>query len=451
MIITKKRLSRRTLLRGFGASVALPLLDSMIPALTPARLTAAQPVSRFGVVYVGNGMMMDRWMPAGDGAAFEFSPILEPLRPFRERLLVLSGLADAPADPLPGEGTGDHARAGATFLSGVHPKKTGGADIQAGVSMDQIAAKVLGQETQLGSLELALDSPGEFAGGCDGDYSCAYTNTISWRAPATPLPMDNDPRAVFERLFGDSASTDPAERLARIRRDRSMLDSVTRTVARLQRDLGPRDRTKLAEYLDAVRDIERRIQKAESQNSRELPTTERPAGVPASFEEHAKLMYDLQVLAYQCDLTRVITFMVSKEVSTRSYPEIGVPDSHHPLSHHQNDPVKLDILAKINTYHVQMFAYFLDKLRATADAGGSLLDNTTILYGTGISDSNLHLHGNRPILLAGGGAGRFKGGRHLRYPKDTPLTNLHLTLLDKLGVPVEHLGDSSGRLDQLSL
>src|SRR5262245_22120381 len=358
MIITKKHLSRRTILRGFGASLALPLLDGMVPALSALSQTAARGIRRMAVVYVPNGMMMPDWTPKGEGTAFEFSPILAPLQAYRDKLVVISGLADKHGWPQGDEGAGDHARASATFLTGVHAKKTEGSDIQAGISMDQIAAGTLGQETQLASLELALESV-ELLGACDAGYSCAYANTIAWRSPTTPLPMENDPRAVFERLFGGADTTDAASRAARVAKEKSILDSVTDRVRELQRGLAPRDQVKIGEYLDAVRDIERRIQKVEEQSARELPVVDRPAGIPPTFEEHARLMFDLLLLAFQTDMTRVSTFMLGREVSGRAYPEIGVPDSHHPTSHHQNDPEKLRKLEKINTFHLKQFVYFL--------------------------------------------------------------------------------------------
>jgi hypothetical protein len=363
---------------------------------------------------------------------------------------VLSGLDDRPGLPLPNEGAGDHARAASTFLTGVHVKKTEGADIRAGVSMDQIAARELGKETQIASLEMTMEYT-EMLGACDAGYSCAYSNTISWRGPSTPLPMEMDPRAVFERLFGDGDSTDRAARLARIQEDQSILDALVEDVARLGRRLGARDRSKLAEYLDAIRDVERRIGKAEEQSARELPVVARPAGVPASFEEHAKLMFDLLALAYQADLTRVGTFMMGHEVSSRAYPEIGVPDAHHPISHHQGDKEKIAKCAKVNAFHMQMFAHFLEKLRSTPDGDGSLLDSSILIYGSGMSDGNDHLHLDLPVLLAGGGAGQIKGGRHVRYPKETPVTNLHISVLDKLGIPIDSFGDSTGKLGGLSL
>ena len=449
MIVTKKHLSRRTVLRGIGATLALPLLDGMVPALSALARTAAAGVRRLGIIYAPNGMNMRQWLPKGEGADFELSPTLELLAPFRDQLLVLSGFADKYGWPTADEGTGDHARAAATFLTGVHIKKTEGADIQCGISMDQIAAATLGKATQLASLELAIESV-EFLGACDAGYSCAYANTISWRTPTTPMPMENDPRAVFERLFGGSDSTDATARIARIHKERSILDSVAEGVAGLQRGLGSRDRAKLDEYFDAIRDVERRIQRAEEQSARELPVVEQPAGIPATFEEHARLMFDLLTLAYQTDMTRVSTFMLGKEVSVRAYPEIGVPDAHHSVSHHQNNPEQLAKLGKVNAFHVKQFGYFLDKLRSTPDGDGSLLDHSMLLYGAGISDSNVHLHDNLPLVLAGGADGRTKGGRHLQYAKDTPVTNLYLSMLDKVGVAAENVGDSTGRIEHLS-
>jgi hypothetical protein len=450
MIITKKSIPRRTVLRGLGTALALPLLDSMVPALSALGRTAARPKTRLGIVYVPHGAVMNKWTPAVDGDAFELSPILQPLQPFRKRLAVISGLDNRPALALQGEPAGGHGRIGAAFLTGVHAKPTEGADFRAGVSIDQIAASRLADETELASLELGLEST-DLAGACDVGFSCAYVNTLCWRSPTTPLPMENNPRAAFERLFGDSASTDSSARLARIESDRSLLDSVTEKVGDLQRGLGAPDRVKLAEYLEAVRDIERRIQKAEGQSARELPLVEAPSGsIPAAFDEYAKVMLDLQVLAYQSDLTRVITFMIGKELSNRTYPEIGVPDPHHPLSHHQNDPQKLEKLSRVNILHAQLFAYYLEKLASTPDGDGSLLDQIVLLYGSGMGDSNLHDPRNLPLLIAGGGSGLIRGGRHLRYPKETPLTNLYLTILEKVGVPVERIGDSTGALELLS-
>ena len=448
-MITKKTLPRRTVLRGLGASLSLPLLDGMVPALEATRNTAAAPVRRFGAVYVPNGVEMRAWTPPGPAGPLELTPVLEPLAPVREHVNVLSGLADKVAIPREGEGVGDHARAASTWLTGVHVKKTEGPDIQAGTSMDQIAARAFGQETQLTSLELAIDSV-EVLGACDQGYSCAYVNTIAWRNPTTPLPMENNPRAVFERLFGATDSTDVEARLARLRQDRSILDFVTGEADALRRALGAGDRLKLAQYLDAVRDVERRIQMAEEQSDREIPVVEQPVGIPDTFEEHCRLMFDLLLLAYQTDLTRVSTFMFGKEVSGRSFPEIGVPGGHHGYSHHQNIPENLEMLARINTHHVRQFGYFLEKMQATPDGDGSLLDHSLFIYGSGISDGNLHFHLDLPTLLAGGAAGRVRGGRHLRYPSDTPVANLHVAVLDKLGLPVEAFGDSTGALGYLT-
>ncbi len=449
MIITRKSIPRRTILRGLGTTLALPLLDSMVPALAAASRNAAKPPVRLGFVYHPTGMIMSRWTPEKDGAGFEFTPTMKALEPFRDRLIVTSGLAQVNGRAL-GDGPGDHAREGATWLTGVHPKKTEGAGIHAGISADQIAAKELGKYTQLASLELGLETP-SLAGGCDSGYSCAYTNTVSWRTPTTPLPMEVNPRVVFERLFGDGDSTDPAARLALLKERRSILDYVTGSINRLETKLGPGDRSKLGEYLEAIRDIERRIQKAEQQNATaRLPVMDRPSSAPEAFEDHARLMMDLQVVAFQTDMTRVIAFMLGRAGSNRSYRTIGISDGHHSITHHQNDPVKIDNVAKIDAYLVKTFAYYLEKLRATPDGEGSLLDHCMIVYGSSLSDANLHTHHDLPILVAGGGVGQLKGGRHLRYPKETPLNNLLLNLLDKAGVPTENFGDSTGKLAYLS-
>ena len=446
MIITKKAIPRRTVLRGLGATVALPLLDGMVPALTALSKTAAKPTIRWGVVYVPNGVVIKEWTPAAEGAAFEFTRILQPLEPFRDQLLVLTGLTQN-RDGETAKSGAVHGRCATRFLTGVIPKPWGqeGYDFHADISLDQVAAKELGQHTQLPSLEFALDSGDVGTGTCDGGYSCAYSHTITWRGPTTPLPMEYNPRVVFERLFGDGGSTDPRARLARAQRDRSLLDSVTAEVADLQRGLGTVDRARLSEYLDAVRDVEHRIQMAEEQSGRELPTFDQPAGVPATFGEHARLMFDLQVLAYQSDLTRVITFMVGREFSSRTYPEVGAPGGHHPLSHERSADSQ-EQLTRINVYHVTQFAYYLERLRATPDGEGSLLDHVIINYGAGMCEGN-HRPENLPIVLAGGGAGQLKGGYHLRYPGDTPLANLHLTVLEKLGMRMDTIHDSTGTLD----
>src|SRR5262245_45929734 len=441
MIVTKKAIPRRTILRGFGTALALPLLDSMIPALNAAAGTAASGVKRFGAVYVPNGMIMNKWTPATEGAGFEFTPILKPLEPFRDHLVVLTGMNSKPPALKPGEDPGVHARASTRFLTGMPPKFTTGSDLLAGVSTDQMLAKAIGQDTALASLELSMEST-ESAGTCNPGFSCAYTSTISWRTESTPLPMENNPRVVFERLFGEGGTTDVRRRSERLAQDRSILDSITDRVRLLSREVGTADRAKLGEYLEAVRDVERRIQRAEQHNTA-LPTMDHPAGIPESFAEHAKLMYDLQLIAFQSDVTRVSTFMMGREFTGRQYPEIGVPDAHHPISHHQGDPEKLAKLAIINTFHTTLFAYFLEKLKATPDGDGTLLDHVTLLYGAGMSEPNAHSPENLPILLAGGGAAGFTPGRHIRFAAGTPLANLNVTLLNRFGVATEHLGDSN--------
>ena len=393
---------------------------------------------------------MDRWTPAGEGTGFAFAPTMKALEPFREDLLVLSGLAQVNGRAL-GDGSGDHARAGATWLTGVHPKKTEGADIHAAISADQIAARDLGKFTQLSSLEIGLEAP-TLAGSCDTGYSCAYTNTISWRSPTTPNPMEVNPRAVFERLFGEADSTDPAARLASLSEQRSILDYVAADVSRLKSRLGASDSRKLTEYLEAIRDIERRIQKAEERSaSVKLPEMERPSSIPEEFEEHARLMMDLMVIAYQTDMTRVISCMLAREGSNRSYRSIGVPDGHHSVTHHQGDPEKIEKTTKINQLHAQTFAYLLQKMHSTPDGDGTLLDHSMMLYGSSISDGNAHTHDNLPIVLVGGACGQIKGGRHVVFPKETPMNNLLLTMLSKAGVHTPgELGDSNGFLDHLS-
>jgi hypothetical protein len=451
MIITKKSLSRRTLLRGMSATLALPLLDSMVPALTALSQTAARKVRRLGVVYVPNGIIEEYWTPSQEGAGFEFTPTLKPAEASREHLLVVSGLDNRAAMPVAGEQLGSHSRPSAAFLTGVHAKRTQGSALQLGISMDQIAAQTLGRETQLPSLELSLEGADTVngVGTCDTGYSCAYLN-ISWRNETTPMPRDTNPRVVFERLFGDAATTDPSVRLARAQRRRSILDSVMDKVSALRRELGAADRAKISEYLEAIRDVERRIQVAEAQAGRELPVLESPAGIPVSFDEHARLMYDLLVLAYQVDLTRVFSFMIGREQSGTTYPQIGVPDPHHPITHHSGDRVKIEKVAKINQYHVKLFAEFLQKLKATPDGEGSLLDNSMILYGACLREANTHAHDNLTFALAGGGTGQLKSGRHVRCRQGTPMTDLQLTMLHKVGVNVDHFGDSEGELNEIS-
>jgi hypothetical protein len=436
MIITKMSLPRRTVLRGLGASLALPLLDAMIPAFVPALKGAAKPVKRLGVVYVPNGMAMEFWTPKEEGRGFGLPPILVPLEAYQNQMLVVTGLKAfwTPA----------HAGASTTFLTGA-AGVAGETAPRADISMDQVVAKEYAKETQLASLELAIDGRAN-AGQCSGNHSCVYTNTISWRSRTTPLPMENNPRAVFERMFGDASSTDPAARRARMERDRSIIDSVNDKIGTLKGAVGPQDRLKIDEYLEGIRDVERRIQKAESQTDPDLPVLGQPEGIPGSFDEHVRLMFDLQLLAYQTDLTRVMTFMMGREVSSRTYPEIGVPDAHHPLSHHEDDKVKIATMSKINAYHTTLFAGYLKKLRETPDGDGSLLDHMVLIYGCGMSNSNSHSPVNVPILVLGGGSGQLKGDRHVKFEKDPPLANLMVTLLDKLGVPLEKLGNSSGPL-----
>jgi hypothetical protein len=440
MMITKKALSRRTMLRAIGAAIPLPFLDAMVPALTALEQTAARPAMRFGAVYVPNGVIPGQWFPAAEGAAFEFTPTLKPLEPFRDRLLVVSGLDSIPPPP-PGERQyNNHADASTRFLTDVTPSR----NLRAGVSIDQIAARVLGRDTALPSLELALESV-DSGSSCDFGRSCVYTGTIAWAGPTAPLPMEHDPSAAFVRLFGDSASSDAATRQARARQKGSILDSLLAEVAGLQASVAAPDRARISGYLESVRDVERRIQNAMAFNV-EVPSFDRPAGVPETFEQHARLMFDLQLLAYQGDVTRVVTFMMGREFSGRTYPEIGVPDAHHPISHHQRDPVRMEKCAKINHYHVSLFAEFVDKMRQTPDGDGSLLDHAAIMYGAGMSEGNGHVPENLPILLVGGARGQLSGGRHVRYAKGTPLANFHLSLLDRLGVPVENIGNSSGRV-----
>jgi hypothetical protein len=445
MILSKKAISRRTVLRGLGAGISLPLLDSMVPAMTALAQSPARRVHRFGVVYVPNGMVMESYLPATVGASFEMTPTLQGMAPFREQTLVLSGLDCVPSPGRPG---GAHAKASTRYLTDISPP-TSETWLDAGISVDQILANEMGRDTQLASLELAIESS-DTAGACDVGFACAYTNTISWRSANTPLPMQHNPRAVFERLFGDSGSTDVKVRLARMQRQRSVLDSVTEEAARLGGSLGPSDRTKLTEYLDAIRDVERRIQKAESQSDRELPVVDRPAGAPASYEDHVRLMFDLEVLAYQSDLTRIITLMLGREFSGMTYPQVGVPDAHHPVTHHAGEVEKIAKVAIINAYHVRLFGYLLEKLKATPDGDGTLLDNVTLIYGAGLSDCNAHSVTNVPVVLAGGGAGTLKGGRHVHYDS-VPLANLHLTLMDRFGVHWDKIGDSNGRIDDRQL
>ena len=446
MMIKKLSLPRRTFLRGVGAAVALPLLDAMVPALSAVTRTAASPVRRLGFVYIPNGAVMQQWTPSEVGSGFQLSPILQPLAPYRDQLTVVSGLAHGQAEPL-GDGNGEHSRASSTWLNGVHPKQTEGSDVQAGITADQLAARHLGRDTPLPSLELAIDLDG-LVGNCENGYSCVYLNTVAWRSPTTPLPMENNPRVVFERLFGDGGTTE--QRVAEMRRDRSILDSVTDDLATLEHRIGAGDRSRLDQYLDAIRALERRIQLAEVQSAdAELPALARPVGIPETFEGHVKLMFDLISLAYQADLTRVFTFMLGRELGGRTYPHLGVPDPHHGLSHHRSDPEKLDKLTRINTYHMGLFTHLLESLGSAPDGDGTVLDHSMVLYGGGLGDSNDHAHFDLPELVVGGGSGRLKGGRHLQYPKDTPMNNLLVSMLDKAGLPADQFGDSTGRLKEL--
>jgi hypothetical protein len=426
--------------------VALPVLDAMTPAF--AGSNPGRPV-RLAFAYVPNGVILADWTPRGMGEEFELSRILKPLQPFREDLLVLSGLAHHNANAL-GDGAGDHARAGACFLTGVHPRKTAGADIQNGVSVDQIAAQAAGSETRLPSLELGCEES-RTVGNCDSGYSCAYTNSISWRSPTSPMPPETNPRSVFERLFGiDDVPLSPEARARRARQRRSILDLVRERTQQLVTGLGPSDRRKMDEYLYAIREIERRIERAETEGGEVPPGVEKPSGIPASFADYVKLMFDLQVVAFQADLTRVATMMFGREGSLQTYPEIGVPDSHHPLTHHRGNPEFVEKVARINAYHLELFAHFVEKLKATPDGEGSLLDHAMVAYGSAISDGDRHTHNDLPVLVVGRAGGGLRPGRHLVYPKDTPLTNLYLTLLDRMGVRPESIGDSTGRLEHLA-
>ena len=441
MMISKKSLPRRTFLRGVGAAMALPLLDAMVPAATALAATAAAPVRRLGFVFMPMGCDLTRWTPPGKDKLDELSPILSSLAPVREKVCVLSNMELQNAYP------GTHATSNAAFLSAARAKHTESSDYYLGTTVDQIAAKQLGRETQLPSLEMAMDMM-QTVGQCDNGYACVYQNNLSWSSPTTPLPAEAHPRLVFESLFGEGGSKE--DRRAALRRRASLLDFVKDDITRLGQTLGPADRTKLNQYLEAVRDVERRIQRAErgvAENP--LPDLDRPVGVPASYADHARLMFDLQVLAMQGDVTRVITFQLARETSNRTYPEIGVPDPHHPLSHHGNDPAKIARMAKINQFHVSLFAEFLGKLQATKEGNGTLLDHSLYLYGSGMGNPNVHDHTNLPVIVAGGAAGGMKGGRHIRFDKVTPLANLHLTLLDKVGVRLDKFADSNGKLDEL--
>jgi hypothetical protein len=439
MFITKKHLPRRTFLRGMGAAIALPLLDSMVAAQTPLKKTAAGARSRLSCIYVPHGATMDKWTPAKEGKGFEFPEILTPLEKLRDHVTVVSNLGHAPAGGAGSDAGADHARSAAVFLSGAHPEKD---SIRVGPTIDQIAAQQIGQDTPLPSLELSIE---DVALSCGSGYACAYSNTISWKTPTTPLPMENNPQVVFEKLFGDG-STD-AERRVRKQQSRSLLDSVMDQVAALRNDLPAADRTRLGEYLDDIREIERRIQKAEQQASLELKLPAAPVGVPESLDEHFKIMFDLQVLAFRAEITRIATLMFARDTSLAVYPQSGIRDAFHVASHHSNARAQMDKFAVINRYHVQMLAYFLEKLKAAQDGDGSLLDHSLVLYGSSMSNGNQHDHDPLPIILAGGASGQLQGGRHMQYGAHTPMSNLLVSVMDKLGVHVESHGDSTGKLE----
>ena len=443
MFITKKHLSRRAFLQGSGTMLALPLLESMVPAQTPLRQTAAQPRSRLACMYVPHGATMDKWTPATEGTGFTFTEILKPLEPYRERLNVVSGLAHpyvAGAGGADVSAGANHTRAAAVFLTGAVPER--GAQAHLGVSVDQVAARLIGQDTPLPSLELSIE---EAVLACEASFSCAYRNSISWKSPTDPLPMQNNPRLVFEKLFGDGSTS--AERRARRQESRSLLDSVTGQVSALQRDLPPGDRRRLGQYLDDVREVERRIQRAEATVREDLTLPDVPAGVPPTFQEHLKLLMDLQVIAFQADITRVSTLMFARELSGATYPETNIRDPFHNLSHHSNDRGNMDRFAQLNTYHATKVAYFLEKLKTTPDGDGTLLDHSMVLYGSSLSDGNQHNFSPLPIILAGGASGKLKGGRHLRFQKDTHMSNLLLAMLKTLGAPLDSFGDSTGVLE----
>jgi uncharacterized protein DUF1552 len=442
VIISKMAIPRRTVLRGLGAALALPLLDSMVPALSAFARTEASRPRRFSVIYAAHGVAPGYWVPKTVGPEYELTLPLQPLAGFRDRIAVVSGLDNDVALQRPGDPRGGHGRMAPAFMCGVHARPTQGADFAAGTSVDQVAAGHVGKETQLPSLQLSLD-PVEFSGSCDSGYSCVYTNTLCWRGPTMPLPMEENPRAAFELLFGDTGTTDSAARAKRLREKRSILDSVLGKAHALSNSVGAADRVRFDGYLESIRDVERRLETAEAQSARELPVVQQPASVPATFVEYAKLMMDLQVLAYQADLTRVGTFMLAKELSGRSYPEVGVSEGHHGLSHHGDSPEKIALLAKVNAHHTSMLAYFLERLQGTPDGDGSLLDHTLLLYGSGHGDPNKHDPKELPIIVVG--SEQLKGGSHYRFPH-AQLANLHVSLLNTLGLPVEKFGDVTGQL-----
>ena len=448
MILTKKHLPRRTFLKGMGATIALPMLDAMSPALSAFGRSAAQSPLRLAFTYVPNGITMADWTPSGAGAAFELSRVMKPMAPFRQDMSILSGLAHRNGMAL-GDGPGDHARAAASYLTGVHPRKTAGADIQNGVSVDQIAAQHIGPATRFASLELGCEDS-RTVGNCDSGYSCAYTNSLAWRGPSTPMPPETNPRLVFERLFGDiDTSLTPEARARRMRYRRSILDLVGERTTELSATLGPADKRKLDEYLSSIREIEQRIERAEKDLTGLTPTIDKPTGIPVLYADYVNLMFDLQLIAFQTDMTRVVTMMMGREGSMRTYPEIGVPDPHHPLTHHRGNVEWIERVTKVNELHMQLFAGFIAKMKATPDGDGSLLDHSVVVYGSGLSDGNRHTHEDLPVMLVGKG-GNFKLGHHITYPQGTPMTNLYLTLLDRMGVQPEKLGDSTGMIEHLT-
>ena len=440
MFITKMSIPRRAFLRGMGVTVALPLLEAMVPALTATAKTAANPVRRFGAVYVPHGKILDQWTPVSEGTGFAFTPILKPLEPLRDHLCVVSGL-DGPKDPA----AGGHATAPAMWLTGISPKKTEGVDVRNEMTIDQMIAKAIGQDTPFPSIELATEDFTGFVGACDVGYSCTYMNTIAWSGPTTPLPMEINPRVVFERMFGGAGTIE--QRVERMRTRRSILDSVSASATQLQKGLGATDRSRLAEYLEDVREIERRLQRSEQNSDADLSVPSAPLGVPDAFEDHVALMFDLLAIAYQADITRVFTFMMARDLHNRTYPQVGVDEPHHGLSHHQNKPDKMARFAKINAYHVSLFGKFLNKLQSTPDGDGSLLDHSVILYGSGMGNANVHSHVALPYLVAGAGMGTIKGGRHIKAPAHDPSANLLLSVVDKFGIATDRIGYSTGRVD----
>ena len=439
--ITKKSIPRRTFIKGVGTTLALPLLNAMVPAATALAKTPGNSVRRLGYVFMPMGCDQSRWTPRSEHTLDKLSPILDSLAPVKDQTTVLTNMELRSAYP------GSHATSNSSFLSCAKAKVTESSDYYLGTTVDQLAAQQIGQETQLPSLELAMDLL-QITGQCDNGYACVYQNNLSWSSPTTPLPAEAHPRIVFEQLFGDGGT--PEERSTALRKRGSLLDSVADSMERLRRELGPRDRSRISQYLDSVREVERRIQQAESASKDSpLPDLDRPMGVPAAYADHARLMFDLQLLAYQGDITRISTFQIARETSNRSYPEIGVPDPHHPLSHHGDDPEKIERMSKINAFHVSLFSEYLQKLKATPEGNGSLLDNVLILYGSGIGNPNVHDHTDLPIIVSGGAAGGMKGNRHIRYQEATPLANLHLTLLDKVGVELDSFADSTGIIDEM--